>query len=65
MISFKGRQFDKQMILRGGLPQSVRWYLAYSLSYRNLEEMEYKEACIVANKITIRKQAKPLQDWIN
>ena len=34
MISFKGRQFDKQMIL-----QSVRWYLAYSLSYRNLEEM--------------------------
>ena len=34
MISFKGRQFDKQMIL-----QSIRWYLAYSLSYRNLEEM--------------------------
>lgn len=34
MISFKGRQFDKDMIL-----QSVRWYLAYSLSYRNLEEM--------------------------
>jgi len=34
MISFKGRQFDKHMIL-----QSVRWYLAYSLSYRNLEEM--------------------------
>lgn len=34
MISFKGRHFDKDMIL-----QSVRWYLAYSLSYRNLEEM--------------------------
>jgi transposase-like protein len=34
MISFKGRQFDKHMML-----QSIRWYLAYNLSYRNLEEM--------------------------
>ena len=34
MISFKGRQFRKEMIL-----QSVRWYLAYSLSYRDIEEM--------------------------
>ena len=34
MISFKGRHFQKEMIL-----QSVRWYLAYSLSYRDIEEM--------------------------
>lgn len=34
MISFSGRHFTKEMIL-----QSVRWYLAYSLSYRNLEEI--------------------------
>jgi len=34
MISFKGRHFERNMIL-----QSVRWYLAYSLSYRNIEEM--------------------------
>jgi putative transposase len=34
MISFKGRQFLKTMIL-----MSVRWYLAYSLSYRNIEEL--------------------------
>lgn len=34
MISFKGRRFKKEMIL-----QSVRWYLAYALSYRDLEEM--------------------------
>ena len=34
MISFSGRHFEKEMIL-----QSVRWYLAYSLSYRNLEEI--------------------------
>ena len=34
MISFKWRQFKKNIIL-----MSVRWYLAYSLSYRNIEEM--------------------------
>jgi len=34
MISFNGRQFEKDIIL-----QCVRWYLAYALSYRDLEEM--------------------------
>jgi transposase-like protein len=34
MISVKGRHFQKEMIL-----QSVRWYLAYALSYRDIEEM--------------------------
>lgn len=34
MISFKGRQFKKTIIL-----MSVRWYVAYALSYRNIEEM--------------------------
>jgi len=34
MVSFKGRHFERNMIL-----QSVRWYLAYSLSYRYIEEM--------------------------
>ena len=34
MISFKGRHHKKEMIL-----QCVRWYLSYSLSYRNLEEI--------------------------
>ncbi len=34
MISFKGRHFHKEMIL-----QSVRWYLAYALSYRDIEEL--------------------------
>ena len=33
-ISFKGRHFQHDMIL-----QSVRWYLAYPLSYRDIEEM--------------------------
>ena len=34
MISFKGRHFKIDMIL-----QIVRWYLAYSFSYRDLEEI--------------------------
>ena len=33
-ISFKGRHFQHDMIL-----QSIRWYLAYALSYRDIEEM--------------------------
>ena len=33
-LSFKGRRFQKDMIL-----QSVRWYLAHSLSYRDIEEL--------------------------
>ena len=34
MIDFKGHRFEKNIILL-----RVRWYLAYPLSYRNLEEM--------------------------
>jgi putative transposase len=34
MLSFKGRHFLKDIIL-----MSVRWYVAYPLSYRNIEEM--------------------------
>lgn len=34
MISFKWRHFEKEIIL-----MAVRWYLAYALSYRNIEEL--------------------------
>jgi transposase-like protein len=34
MISFKGRHHQQNIIL-----QCVRWYVAYSLSYRDLEEL--------------------------
>jgi transposase-like protein len=34
MSSFKGRHFQKEMILH-----SIRWYLAYVLSYRDIEEI--------------------------
>ncbi len=36
-ISFKGRHFQHDMTL-----QSVRWYLAYSLSYRDIEELMHE-----------------------
>ncbi len=34
MTSFKGRHHQQDIIL-----QCVRWYIAYSLSYRDLEEL--------------------------
>ena len=34
MLSFKGRQFPKAIIL-----MAVRWYVAYALSYRDIEEL--------------------------
>jgi len=34
MIDFKGSHFERDVILR-----SVRWYVAYPMSYRQLEEM--------------------------
>ena len=34
MVSFKGAHFERDIILTW-----VRWYLAYQLSYRQLEEL--------------------------
>lgn len=43
-ISLKGRHFQHGMIL-----QSVWWYLAYALSYRDIEElMQEREFSTVA-----------------
>jgi putative transposase len=42
MIDFKGTQFEKEIILWG-----VRWYLAYPISYRQLEEMMGERGVIV------------------
>ena len=39
---FKGRQFDRSVILL-----CVRWYLAYSLSLRDLEEMMAERGIVV------------------
>ena len=37
MLSFKGRHRQQDMI-----PQCVRWYVAYSLNYRDWEEMMHE-----------------------
>ena len=42
MISFKGRHHQQDMIL-----QCVRWYVAYSLSYRDLEELMQERGYVV------------------
>jgi transposase-like protein len=34
MIEFKGSHFEREVI-----PWGVRWYVAYPISYRQLEEM--------------------------
>ncbi len=49
MISFKWRHFEKEIIL-----MSVRWYVAYSLSYRNIEEL-LKERGVNADHSTIQR----------
>ncbi len=49
MISFKWRHFEKEIIL-----MSVRWYVAYSLSYRNIEEL-LKERGVSADHSTIQR----------
>ena len=37
VISFKGKHISEDIIL-----QSIRWYLAYPLSYRQIEEILVK-----------------------
>ena len=44
MIDFKGSQFEKEIILWG-----VRWYMAYPISYRQLEEMRQERGVSVAH----------------
>jgi putative transposase len=46
---FKGRHFDRSVIL-----VCIRWYLAYNLSLRNLEEM-MAERGISVDHATIRR----------
>jgi putative transposase len=45
MISFKGAHFVKDIILT--CVTCVRWYLAYPLSYRHLEEMRQERGVAV------------------
>ena len=49
MISFKGRHFPKDVIL-----MAVRWYSAYALSYRDIEEL-LKERGISVDHATLNR----------
>ena len=42
MVSFKWRHFQKDIILT-----STRWYLAYSLSYRDIEELMFERGVCI------------------
>jgi putative transposase len=42
MIDFKGSHFEREIILWG-----VRWYVAYPISYRQLEEMRQERGVAV------------------
>jgi transposase-like protein len=44
MIDFKGSQFEREIILWG-----VRWYVAYPISYRQLEDMMGERGVAVAH----------------
>src|ERR1700679_3645865 len=51
MIEFKGSHFEREVILWG-----VRWYVAYPISYRQLEEM--------MNERGVEVDHSPLNRWV-
>src|SRR5262245_22607841 len=59
-VSFKGAHFPKDIILMG-----VRWYVAYPLSYRHIEEL-MKERGVEVDHSTIQrwvvKYSLPLEE---
>ena len=58
MIDFKGHRFEKTLILL-----CVRWYLAYPLSYRNLEEMMEERGMPVDHTSIYRWVQKLAPQW--
>jgi transposase-like protein len=49
MVSFKGAHFPKDIILMG-----IRWYVAYPLSYRHVEEL-MEERGVPVDHATIQR----------
>jgi transposase-like protein len=56
MIDCKGHRFEKDIILT-----CVRWYLAYPLNYRNLEEMMAERGAEYANHPCVSRQHRTAQ----
>jgi hypothetical protein len=51
---FKGRHFDRSVILL-----CVRWYLAYSLSLRDLEEIMAERGVRLKNRAALKPIERP------
>ena len=49
MLDFKGKHFSKEVIL-----MAVRWYVAYSLSYRDTEEL-IRERGVIVDHATLNR----------
>jgi transposase-like protein len=61
MIDFKGTHFEKEIILWG-----VRWYVAYPMSYRQLEEMMGERGVTVDHStLTIRGSSSMRRRLLN
>ncbi len=59
MIEFKGSHFEREVILWG-----VRWYVAYPISYRQLEEMMEERGVEVDHSTLNRWVVKYIRCWI-
>ena len=58
MIEFKGSHFEREVILWG-----VRWYVAYPISYRQLEEMMDERGVEVDHSTLNRWVANTCRRW--
>jgi transposase-like protein len=58
MIEFKGSHFEREVILWG-----VRWYVAYPISYRQLEEMMDERGVEVDHSTLNRWVVKYVHCW--
>jgi len=60
MMEFKGSHFEREVILWG-----VRWYVAYPISYRQLEEMMEERGVEVDIPRSIVGSSNTSRCWIN
>ena len=57
-VSFKGAHFPKDIILMG-----VRWYVAYPLSYRHIEELMEERGVEVDHSTIQRWVSNTVRPW--
>lgn len=58
MLTMKGMRFPKEIILL-----CVRWYAAYPLSYRNLEDMMHERGAYVITPVSTAGRSSFLRCW--